>query len=347
MPLSGPADLLPPDVPPENLVLVAVIAAALVFAFTNGFQDAANSLATPISTNSLGPRAAVVMAASMNMVGAFLGEGVARTISQDIITPHSGAPGLYVLFAALVGAIAWNIVTWYKGMPSSSSHALVGGMLGAALASTSVVNAPDVTDSFVLPMLLSPLIGGIGGYLMMLAIMWLFRRSRPVRVARKFRMAQSVSAAAMALGHGLQDAQKTMGVVVLALVLTGYQHSYTLPLWVVVAAGISMSLGTLTGGWRIMRTLGRRVIQLDSPRGFAAETTAAMVLYAAAFIWHVPVSSTHTITSAIVGAGATRRLSAVRWGVAGNIVTVWLLTLPGAAAIAAAAYGLLRVVAPG
>lgn len=334
---------MPVDVPPENLVLFAVIGTAFVFAFTNGFQDAANSLATSISTNALGPRVAVIMAAAMNMLGAFLGEGVARTISQNIVVPPAGTPGLGVLFAALVGAIVWNIVTWYRGIPSSSSHALVGGMLGAALVSTSTTSGPDITDSFVLPMLLSPVVGGVAGYFVMVAILWLFRRSNPLRVARKFRMAQSVSAAAMALGHGLQDTQKTMGVVVLALVLTGYQDSYTLSTWVVVAAGASMSLGTVTGGWRIMRTLGRRVIQLDSPKGFAAETTAALVLYAAAFIWHVPVSSTHTITSAIVGVGTTRRLSAVRWGVAGNIVLVWVLTLPGAATVAAVCYGLLHL----
>nr|WP_312885647.1 inorganic phosphate transporter [Lipingzhangella halophila] len=331
------------DVPPENLVLVAVVGAALVFAFTNGFQDAANSLATSISTNALGPRVAVLMAAAMNMLGAFLGEGVARTISQNIILPPSGTPGMEVLFAALVGAIGWNVITWYRGMPSSSSHALVGGMIGAALASAGTISGAGITESFVLPMLLSPIVGGLVGYFVMVAILWLFRRANPLRAARKFRMAQSASAAAMALGHGLQDAQKTMGVVVLALVLTGYQHSYTIPMWVVAAAGASMSLGTVTGGWRIMRTLGRRVIQLDSPKGFAAETTAALVLYAAAFIWHVPVSSTHTITSAIVGVGTTRRLSAVRWGVAGDIILIWVLTLPGAAAIAAVSYGLLRV----
>ncbi|ASU82136.1 inorganic phosphate transporter [Nocardiopsis gilva YIM 90087] len=330
---------------PETPALLAVILVALVFAYTNGFQDAANSLATSISTRALGPRAAVIMAASMNMIGAFLGEGVARTIGQNIIAPPEGADGLNVLFAALVGAIVWNIATWYKGMPSSASHALVGGMIGAALASSSTVEWSGVGVRFALPMLLSPLIGGAGGFLVMLAIMWLFRRASPRRVGRRFKLAQSVSAAAMSLGNGLQDAQKTMGVVVLALVTTGYQVSYDVPVWVVAAAAVAMSLGTLTGGWRIMRTLGRRVMHLDPPTGFAAESTVAVVSYATSFIWQVPISSTHTITSAIIGVGATRRLSAIRWGVAGNIVAVWLLTLPGAAAIAALTYGLVKAIA--
>ncbi|MDA8369186.1 MAG: inorganic phosphate transporter [Nocardiopsaceae bacterium] len=316
---------------------------AAVFAYTNGFHDAANSIATSISTRSLRPRAAVIMAASMNMVGAFLGEGVARTIGQSIIAPPSGTEGLSVLLAALIGAIAWNIATWYKGMPSSSSHALVGGMIGAALASATTVDWEGVSADFVLPMVLSPLIGGVVGYLAMLAILWAFRSASPRRVGRKFKIAQSVSASAMALGNGLQDAQKTMGVVVLALVTTGYQTEYDVPLWAVCLAAVAMSLGTLTGGWRIMRTLGRRVIQLDPPKGFAAESTVALVTYATSFIWQVPISSTHTITSAIVGVGATQRLSAVRWGVAGNIVAVWILTLPGAAVIAAAAYALTRI----
>ncbi|CAM4103580.1 low-affinity phosphate transporter PitH [Nocardiopsis rhodophaea] len=329
---------------PETPALLAVILVALVFAYTNGFQDAANSLATSVSTRALGPRAAVIMAASMNMLGAFLGEGVARTIGQNIIAPPEGTDGLTVLFAALVGAIVWNVATWYKGMPSSASHALVGGMIGAALASCSTVEWSGVAARFVLPMLLSPLIGGVGGLVVMLAIMWLFRRANPRRAGRQFKLAQSVSAAAMAVGNGLQDAQKTMGVVVLALVTTGYQASYDVPMWVVVAAAVAMSLGTLTGGWRIMRTLGRRVFHLDPPTGFAAESTVAVVSYATSFIWQVPISSTHTITSAIIGVGATRRLSAVRWGVAGNIVVVWLLTLPGTAAIAALTYGLVKAV---
>ncbi|MFD0803033.1 anion permease, partial [Streptomonospora algeriensis] len=313
--------------PLETVTLSAVLFAALAFAFTNGFHDAPNSLATAVSTRTLGPRAAVIMAACMNVIGAFLGEGVARTISRDIITPPEGPAGPVVLLAALIGAISWNVATWYKGMPSSSSHALVGGMIGAALASATSVRWNGVAANFALPMVLSPMIGLLLGFFAMVAIMWLFRRTNVRRTTPGFKIAQSASAAAMALGHGLQDAQKTMGVVVLALVATGYQQSYDVPLWTVCAAAGAMALGTLTGGWRIMRTLGRRVIKLDAPRGFAAESTVAAVSYATSFIWHVPISNTHMITSAIVGVGATRRLSAVRWGVAGSIVAVWLATV--------------------
>ncbi|GAB3206811.1 anion permease [Marinactinospora thermotolerans] len=326
---------------PETATLVAVVAVALVFAYTNGFHDAANSIATSISTRALTPRVAVVMAAVMNMVGAFLGEGVARTIGSQIIAPPTGTHGLLVLLAALIGAIVWNVFTWYRGIPSSASHALVGGMIGAGLVSATTVDWGGVVTSFALPMLLSPLIGGVLGYLVMLAILWTFRDAAPRGVGRRFKLAQSVSAAAMALGNGLQDAQKTMGVVVLALVTTGYQSDYDVPTWTVVAAALAMSLGTASGGWRIMRTLGHRVIQLDPPKGFAAEATVSAITYATSFVWQVPISSTHTITSAIIGVGATRRLSAVRWGVAGDIVLMWLLTLPGAALVAVAAYLLL------
>lgn len=330
--------------PLEFTPLAAVVIAALVFAYTNGFHDAATSLATSISTRALTPRVAVVMAAAMNMVGAFLGEGVARTIGESLIAPPSGTEGLAVLFAALVGAVVWNIITWYKRMPSSSSHALVGGLLGAALASASGIEWAGVGTRFAAPMVLSPLVGLAGGYLVMLAITWAFRNANPHRVRRKFMIAQSASSAAMALGHGLQDAQKTMGVVLLALITTGHQYDYDVPTWVVASAAVAMALGTLTGGWRIMHTLGYRVVHLDPPTGFAAESTMAAVSYATSFAWQVPISSTHTVTSAIIGAGTTRRVSVVRWGVAARIVTVWLLTLPAAAVLAALAYGLVLLV---
>ncbi|RCV53002.1 inorganic phosphate transporter [Marinitenerispora sediminis] len=332
--------------PPETAALATVVALALLFAYTNGFHDAANSIATSITTRALAPRVAVAMAAVMNLVGAFLGEGVARTIGANLIAPLPGTHGLLVLFAALVGAIVWNVFTWFRGIPASASQALVGGMVGAALVSASTVDWGGVVHSFVLPMALSPLAGGLLGYLLMLAIMWAFRNAAPRRLGREFRLAQSVSAAAMALGNGLQDAQKTMGVVVLALVTTGYQSSYDVPGWVVVAAAVAMSLGTATGGWRIMRTLGRRVIHLDPARGFAAEATVSVITYATSFVWQVPISSTHTVTAAIVGVGATRRLSAVRWGVAGDIVLIWLLTVPGSAAVAAGVYLLCATAYP-
>ena len=322
--------------------IIAVIAIALAFDYTNGFHDAANAIATAVSTRALTPRAALAMAAVMNLVGAFLGEKVASTIGGGIITAPDGFHGLVVVFAALVGAIAWNLVTWYFGMPSSSSHALIGGLIGAAIASGSSVQWDGVLDKVVVPMVVSPIVGFLLAYLLMLAILWTFRSSNPHKVVRGFRLSQTVSAAAMALGHGLQDAQKTMGVIVLALVVGGYQSGFDVPWWVIILAASALSLGTYSGGWRIMRTLGRRIIHLDPPRGFAAEATASAVLYTTAFAFAAPISTTQTITSAILGAGATRRLSAVRWGVAGNILIAWVLTIPMAALVSAAAYYVLH-----
>jgi PiT family inorganic phosphate transporter len=282
----------------------------------------------------------------MNLVGALLGTGVAKTVGAGIIATPTGSPGLLIVSGALVGAIAWNLLTWYYGLPSSSSHALIGGLVGAALGAGSGVQWAGVLDKVVLPMLVSPLIGFGAAYLLMIVILWVFRSTHPGKVNRGFRKAQTASATAMALGHGLQDAQKTMGVIVLALVVAGYQDGFDVPLWVILAVAAALALGTYAGGWRIIRTLGRRIVHLDPPRGFAAETTAASVLYVTAFVYEVPVSTTHTITSAVLGAGATRRLSAVRWGVAGNIFTAWVLTIPGAGLVAAATYWLLHLVVP-
>ena len=317
----------------ELLGLVAIVVIALAFDYTNGFHDAANAIATAVSTRALTPRAALVMAAIANLAGALVATGVARTVGEGIIEAPRGAVGLVLVFSAVVGAITWNLITWYFGLPSSSTHALIGGLVGAALAASSDVQWQGVFDKVVVPMVLSPLVGFGLAYLFMLAILWGFRRKHPHRTSRGFRKAQIPSAAAMAFGHGLQDAQKTMGVIVLALVTYGSQDDFDVPLWVVSAA-LAISAGTYAGGWRIMRTLGRRIIELDPPRGFAAETTAAGVLYTTAFVYAVPVSTTHTITSAIMGAGATKRLSAVRWGVARTIVTAWVLTIPAAALVA-------------
>lgn len=322
----------------ELALVVLVVAVALTFDYTNGFHDAANAIATSVSTRALTPRVALVMAAVMNFVGALLGEGVAKTIGNGIIEPPGGTHGLVVVFSGLLGAIIWNIVTWWLGLPSSSSHALIGGLMGAGIASATQVQWDVIGSKVVIPMILSPLVGFGLAYLLMLAIMWGFRNSNPHRTNRRFRLAQTVSAAAMALGHGLQDAQKTMGVIVLALVAGGYHEGTDIPLWVKLAAATMISLGTYSGGWRIMRTLGRRVIELDPPRGFAAETVAAGVLYTTAFIFKAPISTTHTITSAIMGVGATKRLSAVRWGVAGNILVAWVLTIPMAALMAGGTY---------
>lgn len=327
----------------ELAALIGVIGTALLFTYTNGFHDAANAIATSVSTRALSARSALIIAAVMNLAGALLGTGVAQTVGKGIIKPPSGIHGLVVVFAAVVGAIAWNLVTWRFGLPSSSTHALIGGLVGAGLAASTTVFWAGVVKKVLIPMVLSPLVGGILGYVVMVSILWLFRRTRPTRVIRGFRLAQSVSAASMALGHGLQDAQKTMGVIVLALVTTGYATGSGIPIWVIVVSAAVMGLGTYVGGWRIIRTLGRRVIELDPPKGFAAESSASAVLYVTAFAWHAPISTTHSITAAIMGAGATKRFSAVRWGVAGNIVTAWILTIPAAALVAAATYGVAHV----
>jgi inorganic phosphate transporter, PiT family len=331
-------------VSPELVGLVAIVVIALAFDYTNGFHDAANAIATAVSTRALTLRGALAMAAVANLAGALVAEGVAKTVGDGIIDAPRGAQGLVLVFSALVGAITWNLITWYFGLPSSSSHALIGGLVGAALAASSNVKWSGVFDKVVVPMVISPLIGFALAYLIMLAILWLFRSRNPHRTTRGFRKAQVASAAAMAFGHGLQDAQKTMGVIVLALVTFGSQDDFDVPLWVKLSAALAISAGTWSGGARIMRTLGRRIIELDPPRGFAAETAAAGVLYTTAFVFAVPVSTTHTITSAIMGAGATRRLSAVRWGVARTIVAAWVLTIPAAAVVAALFYELSALV---
>lgn len=319
-------------------IIIAVIAIALVFDYTNGFHDAANAIATSVSTRALTPRVALLMAAVMNFVGAFLGTKVAKTVFSVLEDPGQTEGALVVVAAALIGAITWNMITWYFGLPSSSSHALIGGLIGAGIAGSVAVQWDKVIDRVAIPMVLSPLVGGGAAALLMIGILWLFRNRKPGATNRGFRMAQTVSAAAMALGHGLQDAQKTMGVIVLALVAGGYQEDFHIPWWVVVLAATAISLGTYAGGWRIMRTLGRRIIELDPPRGFAAETTAASVLYTTAYVFEAPISTTHTITSSIIGVGATKRLNRVRWSVAGNIVTAWILTIPMAGLVAAGSY---------
>jgi PiT family inorganic phosphate transporter len=330
--------LLSRQVGSEIAVLLVVVAIALVFDYTNGFHDAANAIATSVSTRALTLRAALILAAVMNLLGAFLGTEVAKTVSE-VITPPTGLHGLAVVGAGVLGAITWNLITWYFGLPSSSSHALIGGAVGAGLASASTVNWEKVIDKVAIPMVLSPVVGFIAAYFVMVAILWIFRRAHPGKMSRRFRIAQSLSAASMALGHGLQDAQKTMGIIVLALVTTGHHGpGGGVPLWVVLLCAGALSAGTYAGGWRIMRTLGRKVIELDPPKGFAAELTASVVLYSTAFIWHAPISTTHTITSAIMGVGATKRLSAVRWGIAGNIIIAWVLTIPMAGLVAALAY---------
>ena len=316
--------------------LILVVLLAMGFNYTNGFHDAANAIATSVSTRALTPRIALLLAAVFNLVGAFFGAKVAKTIGSGIIGTPDGNAGL-------IGAIGWNLLTWWGGLPSSSSHALIGGLGGAALAAGATVHWDTLWSKVIIWMIISPIAGLLLGYLVMTVLLWAFRRSNPGRVSRGFRYAQSFSACAMAFGHGLQDAAKTAGVVVLALNIAGRHSGSSIPVWVLVCSAIVISLGTYSGGWRIMRTLGRRIIHLDPPHGFAAETTAASVLYVAGLGFGAPVSTTHTITAAIMGVGATKRLSAVRWGVAGNIVGAWVLTFPGAGLAAALAYAVLHL----
>ena len=318
--------------------VIVVIAVAVVFDYTNGFHDAANAIATSVATRALSPRVALAMAAVMNLIGAFLGTEVASTVGSGIIEAPQGMAGLAVVLAALIGAIVWNLVTWWFGLPSSSSHALIGGLVGAATASAGTVKWGGVVEKVLIPMVLSPVVGFVLAGLVMIAILWIFKDKKPTKLTRGFRIAQTVSAAAMALGHGLQDAQKTMGVIVLALIVGGFHQGTEIPWWVVLISAGALSAGTYAGGWRIMRTLGRRIIDLDPPRGFAAELTASAVLYTTAFAFAAPISTTQTITSSILGVGATKRLSAVRWNVAGNIAVAWVVTLPAAALCAALAF---------
>jgi phosphate/sulfate permease len=324
--------------------LVVIILVSLAFDYTNGFHDAANAIAVAVSTKALTPRVALALAAVMNLVGALISTKVAKTVGEGIIEPPEGADGLKLVFAAVIGAIAWNLITWWFGLPSSSSHALIGGLVGAALAAAHSVQWMGVFDKVIVPMVLSPLVGFGLGYLFMLGILWAFRRANYARTHRGFRYAQIASSATMALGHGMQDAQKTMGIITLALVTAGEIDSFEVPLWVVLAAAAAISAGTYAGGFRIMRTLGRRIIQLTPAGGFAAQTVASGVMVTTATVFAVPVSTTHITTTSIMGVGSTRQLSAVRWGIAGNIVVAWIITLPAAGAVAAVAYWLTHLV---
>jgi len=321
---------------------VVIVVVALAFDYTNGFHDSANAIATSVSTRALTPRVALAMAAVMNVLGALVSTKVAATVGSGIIDPPRGRDGLLIVLAALLGAIVWNLGTWWFGLPSSSSHALIGGLIGAALAGSEGVRWSNLVDKVVVPMVASPLTGLVLGYLFMLGLLWLFRRSNYHRTHRRFRWAQVVSAAAMAFGHGSQDAQKTMGVIALTLVVSGHLgKGQAIPLWVILSAAGAIAAGTYAGGWRIMRTVGRRIYSLNPVSGFAAQSVASAVLFSAAQ-WGLPISTTHVISTSIMGAGATRRLSAVRWGVAGNIVGAWVLTIPASATVAALVWVLLR-----
>jgi phosphate/sulfate permease len=320
----------------STALVVVIVVVALGFDFTNGFHDSANAIATSISTKALTPRVALAMAAAMNVAGALISTKVAATVGKGIIEqPTHGRSGLVVVLAALIGAIAWNLGTWYFGLPSSSSHALIGGLVGAAIAASETVKWQGVLDKVVIPMVVSPLIGFGLSYLFMLALLWAFRKANAIRANRGFSWGQILSAATMAFGHGTQDAQKTMGVIALTLVVSGHLGAdEPIPLWVILSAAAAISAGTYSGGWRIMRTLGRRIFSLTPASGFAAQTASSAVLLGTAH-FGLPISTTHVITSSVMGVGATRRFSAVKWGVAGNILFAWVLTIPAAGAVAA------------
>jgi len=313
-----------------------------VFDFLNGFHDAANSVATVVSTGTLSPNVAVAWAAFFNFVAAFgFGVKVATTVGKGVVDPV--AIDRWVILGGLVGAIAWNLLTWWLGLPVSSSHALIGGLAGAAVTHSGLsVLLPKGLGKILLFIVLSPLIGLIVGFLTMLLLLWLHRSSLPSVVDRRFRRLQLVSAAFYSLGHGTNDAQKTMGVITILLFTSGYMREFHVPVWVILTCHAAIAAGTLAGGWRIVKTMGMRITKLRPIGGFSAETAGAITLLGTA-LWGIPVSTTHTITGAIMGVGATHRLTAVRWGVARQIVWAWVLTIPISAAISATAYFVIRL----
>ncbi len=312
-----------------EFTLAAVVAVALFFDFTNGFHDTANSVATSISTRALSPRNAVAMAAVLNFIGAFLSFKVAATVAKGIVEPS--AITLDILLAGLVGAITWNLITWFLGLPSSSSHALIGGVMGSAIVAQgwNVVQWAGIWQKVLKPSLLAPLAGVAIAFALMIGIVWVIKRRSPSKIGRLFRRGQLVSGGFVALTHGTNDAQKTMGIIALALVASGnLDADFTRPpTWVVVSAALAMAAGTYAGGWRIIRTLGTRIAKIDAPQGFAAQTSCASILWTTAH-FGFPVSTTHVISGSVMGAGASRGFHAVRWGVAGNILMAWIFTIP-------------------
>ena len=324
------------------LILVLLVLVALAFDFMNGFHDAANSIATIVSTRVLTPRVAVVWAAFFNFVAAFgFGVAVATTVGKGIVAPE--AVDHAVIFAALVAAFLWDLITWRYGLPSSSSHALIAGLAGAGVAKAGFgVLLPAGLVKVVVFIVVSPLVGFLLGALFMLVIIRLVYRAAPATIDRAFRRLQLVSAAGYSLGHGTNDAQKTMGIITILLYSSGYMKEFHVPVWVILTCHAAIAAGTLAGGWRIVKTMGMRITKLRPIGGFSAETAGAITLLGTA-LWGIPVSTTHTITGAIMGVGATHRLSAVRWGVARQIIWAWILTIPISAAVSAAAYLAIRL----
>jgi PiT family inorganic phosphate transporter len=324
------------------ILLVVTIVVALAFDFTNGFHDTANAVATSVSTRALSPRLAVLVAAIANLGGAFVTTAVATTIGKGII--DTGLANPRTVLAAVVGAIAWNLLTWWLGLPSSSSHALIGGLVGAALVQSGLngIELHGIAHKVLIPAVWAPTLAFAGAFLLLLGIYWFFQWMTPGLANRSFRLGQLATGTWVAFTHGANDAQKTMGVIALALYTHGSIDSFYIPTWVKIAAGVSIASGTYAGGWRIMRTLGQRVFQMDAPAGFAAQATAGAVIFVSTHYGY-PLSTTHVVSGSVMGAGATKRLSAVRWGVAGNIVFAWILTIPAAALVAAIAWWPIKV----
>jgi PiT family inorganic phosphate transporter len=321
----------------NDVLLVIVVIVALGFDFTNGFHDTANAVATSVSTRALSPRLAVLVASVANLAGAFVTTAVAKTVGKGII--DTGLANEKTVLAALLGAIVWNLITWWLGLPSSSSHALIGGLVGAALVQSGLkgVQWHGLVHNVAFPALVAPALAFAGAFALLLAIYWLLVWITPGVANRTFRLGQLASGTWVAFTHGANDAQKTMGVIALALFESGQISHFYIPTWVIVAAGVAIGAGTYVGGWRIMRTLGQRVFSMEPPSGFAAQLTAGATIYGATRLGY-PLSTTHVISGAVIGSGATKRLSAVRWGVAGNIVVAWILTIPAAGLVAAALY---------
>jgi inorganic phosphate transporter, PiT family len=327
----------------DNVILWIVVGTALAFDFTNGFHDTANAVATSISTRALSPRVAVGMAATLNFVGAFLSISVAATIAKGIVNPNDVT--LPIVFAGLCGAIAWNLATWYFGLPSSSSHALIGGMVGATFAAVGSggVMGSGLVEKVIIPALISPVLAFVVAGIGIVLSYGIVGRQPPGTVSRGFRLGQVMSGGLLSLAHGTNDAQKTMGVIALALVAAGkLSPTANPPTWVIVSAATAIALGTYVGGWRIIRTMGSRIIKMDPAQGFAAQAAGAAVILSASHVGF-PLSTTHVMSGGIMGAGAAKRVSAVRWGVAGNIVVAWVLTLPAAAAVGALTYAVVWV----
>jgi PiT family inorganic phosphate transporter len=332
----------------SDLVLYIVVATALAFDYTNGFHDTANAIATSVSTRALTPRAAVLMAAVLNFAGAFISLAVAATVAKGIVKPGAITPT--IVFGGLIGAIAWNLATWWFGLPSSSSHALIGGVVGSAFVAQgpSAILGSGIVEKVIVPGLIAPVLALVVAGMAILVAYGVVGRQKPGAVNRGFRLGQIATGSLFALAHGTNDAQKTMGIITLALIAHGNlsADNFHVPTWVVVSSATAIALGTYSGGWRIIRTMGSRIIKMDPAQGFAAQGAGAAVILAASHAGY-PLSTTHTISVAVMGAGAAKRLSAVRWGVAGNIVAAWVLTLPAAALIGATVYGFTTIFGSG